>query len=429
MPTAEQIAAPVHVLTTARRILTATFRGLARCWLPLLGLAAVAFSVHHVLIKAAAEVAASNGPAGIALLVLAITFRLVVLAVMLLVAARHITLDGTPLIRLDLARMITERGGHHEREPRLTDHLEALLAAIVPLALLYAGWQFVDADLHQFLTPLVYDNLGDPAQNRSNINFDEGWKSYVPWAAGAWLLKVGLEKLHERLSTRWLVLGIVYLEVTWIVLTWLVFLALLGRVGSWWGSREVVRWWRDGIGRLGDLLHVPLPDVVRQAGAFVYDLVSLVSWHLVMPTVWVAVAALVLGWGLSEASLVHGSRLQPKVEQRWEAASNRRRTVLDLATRELREKYLPVLATLRLLWRTGLLTILTIGVLYAVGSVLGSWVEAGVVSLVDPDAEIGWYAQETVGRLVQFLLGAVSVCFLVATFAEVVRQRADRLSA
>ena len=416
-----------HVLGMTRRILGGTLRGLAACWWVLLGLAAFSFTAHHLLVDVAARVAVHNGPAGMALLVLAITVRLVMIAVMVLVAARHITVNGRPLVAMDVAGFITGRDSSEERgEPTWRDYLDAFMIALVPLALLYAGWQLVNDDLHQFLVRLFGNTLAQPdMENDSNIDFNEGWKTYVPWAAGSWVLKVILEKLRDRTGRRAFDLPIVYTEVAWVVLTWLVLTSILGRIGKWWSSREVVHWWRESMDWLS--AHLPLidlPEVIDRVAATLGDLVSVLSFQLVMPMIWIAVAGLVLGWGLHESTIVKGSRLQESAERRWTGASNRNRYLLDLSTRELREKYLPLIAMLRLVWRSGLLPILAIATLYGIGSVLGAWVETGAGSLADPQGEISGMAIATVERCAHFLLEPIRVCFLVATFAEILRLRA-----
>ena len=424
--TTQPRSATHHVLGVTRRILGGTLQGLAHSWLLLLGLGAASFAVHHLLVDWAAKVAVHNGPAGMALLVLAITVRLVFVAVMVLVAARHITLNGRPLVSLDLVGFVTDRESDGHREAGFREYLEAFMAALVPLALLYAGWQLVDDDLHQFLVRLFQATLEQPdLRNDSNIDFDEGWKTYIPWAAGAWLVKVFFEKVRDRTDRKIFDLPIVYTEVAWVVLTWLVLTSILGRIGSWWTSREVVHWWRESIDWLG--AHLPLidlPDVIDSIVAAVHDVLSLVSFQVVLPMIWIAVAGLVLGWGLTESSLVKGSRLQESAERRWNNASGRNRYLADLFTRELREKYLPMLAVLRLVWRAGLLPILTIALLYAVGGVMGAWIEAVVASVADPRGEISGMAVETAQRCVHFMLEPIRVCFLVATFAEILRLRA-----
>lgn len=222
MPSKPVTPAPVVVLHVARRVLGDTVTALRACWLPLLGLAALSFSVHHVLISWGADVAMDNGPAGIALTVLAITVRLALIAIMVLVAARHVRVGGRSLVDLDVAAVITGREADPNHRPTWRDHAAAFMVALVPLALLYAGWQLVNADLHQFLVRLLDASLASPDANRSNINFREGWKTYIPWTIGAWLLKVLFEKLRDRTGRQVLNIPVALMEVAWIVLTWLV---------------------------------------------------------------------------------------------------------------------------------------------------------------------------------------------------------------
>lgn len=422
----------MQVLTVAGRILADTGRGLVRCWWQLLGLAALSFILHHLLIDVGAKVAIDNGPAGMALLVLAIAVRLVLIAVMVLVAASHIHVRGRPLIAVDLEQFILDPDEIQPTTdtPRLREHLTTFVTALGPLVLLYAGWQLVNADLHQFLTRLFDNSLATPDMaNNSNINFNEGWKAYIVWAVGIWVVKIILEQLRRWSGRRLLDLLIVYAEVAWIVLAWLVVTSILGRARSWWREREVVSWWRQGIDYLTTIAppDLDLPAVINTVASAIGSVVSLLFFQLAQPMVWVAVVGLVLGWGLSESSLVQGSRLEESVQRRWSDASGRQRFAVDAATRGLREKYVPVLAMLRLMWRSGPLPILTIAALYALGGLTGEWLQAGVAALVDPHGDVGGMGAETVERCVRFLLEPLRVCFLVATFAEVLRLRAVRL--
>lgn len=437
MPTPRRVrddrrSAPLQVLDFAGRVLADTGRGMIRCWWQLLGLAALSFVLHHLLIDLGAQVAIDNGPAGMALLVLAIAVRLVLIAVMVLVAASHIQVRGRPLVSLDLARFVLDPDEVEPttEPPRLREHLTTFVTALGPLVLLYAGWQLVNDDLHQFLVRLFDISLGTPeGTNNSNINFNEGWKSYIAWAVGIWVVKIILEQLRRWTGRRLLDLLIVYAEVAWIVLAWLVVTSIIGRARSWWREREVVSWWRQAIDYLTTIVppDLDLPAVINTAAAAIGGVLSLLFFQLAQPIVWVAVVGLVLGWGLTESSLVQGSRIEKSVQRRWSDATGRQRFALDAATRGLREKYVPVLAMLRLMWRSGPLPVLTIAALYALGGLLGQWLQAGVSTLVNPHGDVGGMAAETVERCVRFLLEPVRVCFLVATFAGVLGLRAVRL--
>lgn len=430
VPPGGQRSAPLRVLAISGRILAAAGRGLLRCWWLLLGIAALSFVLHHLLIDLGARVAMDNGPAGMALLVLAIAIRLILIAVMVIVAARHITFGGRPLVTVDLLGFTQDPNRNPAGdEPRLRTHLETVVSALGPLVLLYAGWQLINHDLHQFLVRLFDNSMSSwEPTNNSNINFDQGWKAYIGWAIGVWLVKIILERLRRWSGRRLLDIVIVYAEVGWIVLAWLVVTSIVGRVRSWWRSREVVSWWRQAVDLLtGALapLDIDLPAVISIAAAGIAAALSVLFFQLAQPLIWVAVVGLVLGWGRSESSLLRGSRLEEPVRQRWSSTSVRRRFALDASTRGLREKYVPVLAVLRLVWRSGPLPVLTIGALYAVGGLIEGWIGVGVDSIIDPSGELGATAAETLQRCLRFLLEPLRICFLVATFAEVLRLRTE----
>ena len=424
--------APHRVAAATLEILRLTGVGLRHCWWQLLGLAALGFVLHHLLIDLGARVALGNGPAGMALLVLGIMIRLVVIAVMVLVAASHIRVRGRPLARLDVFRFVLEPGHPLDLDgpaPRLRDHAANFVMALGPLVLLYAGWQLVNVDLHQFLVRLFDNAMAAPDQaNDSNINFRDGWRSYIAWAAGLWLAKVLMEQLRRLTGRRVLDAVIAYAEVGWIVLAWLVVTSVLGRLRSWWTTREVVHWWREGVDGLQTLLPAgwDLPQVINDATAAIGGVASVLFFQVAQPMIWVAVVALVLGWGRSQSSLLQGSRIGESMLHWWSVSSGRERFVLDTVTRGLREKYVPVLGVLRLMWRSGPLPILTVAALYTIGSLAGQWIGAGVEALVDRRGDVGDLALETVHRATGFLLEPVRACFLVAVFAHVLRLRTAR---
>lgn len=425
--------APHRVVALAGRILRQAGAGLRRCWWQLVGLAAVGFVLHHLLVGLGARVALDNGPAGMALLVLGITVRLVVIVAMVLVAASHVHVRGRPLVALDVFRFVLDPEHPVDLEhpvPRLREHAANFVLALGPLVLLYAGWQLVNADLHLFLVQLFDHSMATADQtNNSNINFDEGWRTYISWAIGLWLAKVALEAVRRRTGRRFLDVAIAYAEVAWIVLAWLVVTAALGRARAWWSTREVVHWWREGIDGLESLLPAgwDLPRLITDAADAIGEVGAVLFFQVAQPMIWVAVVGLVLGWGRSQSTVLHGSRVGESMLHWWSASPGRHRFVLDTLTRGLREKYVPVLGVLRLMWRSGPLPILTVAALYTVGSLLGQWFGAGVEAIVDRRGDVAGRALETVQRGVGFLLEPIRICFLVAVFGQVLRLRTDQL--
>lgn len=432
-PVSSQPPAPYRVLSFVGRVLRQTAAGLGRCWWKLLGLAALGFVLHHVLIDLGARVAIHNGPAGMALLVSGITARLVLIAIMALVAANHVHVRGRPLVQLDVFRFVLDPDHPIDvtgTRPRLRDHAAHFVMVLGPLVLLYAGWQLVNNDLHQFLLRLFDYSFATPeGTDNSNIDFRNGWRTYIPWTIGVWLVKVALEQLRRRTGRRVLDAVIVYAEVGWIVLAWLVVTSVVNRATSWWRSRVVVHWWRDGVDRVQVALPEgwDLPQILTDITEAVSSVVSLLFFQIAQPMVWVAVIGLVLGWGHAQ-SVLQGSRVGESMMHWWTARTGRGQFVLEAATRGLREKYVPVLGVLRLMWRSGPLPILAVAALYALGTLLGEWLTAGVMSLVDPRGAVGSMAMGTVSTGMAFLLEPIRICFLVAVFGQVLRLRAEQVA-
>ena len=425
MPAARSVRAyaPGFVTGMTRRILAGTWRALASMGPLLVGVAGITFALHHLTIVLGSRVAIANGPAGLGLLALAITIRLAAVAVMVLIAARALDIDLNVI-----ARALGMPAAAEESTDRpLSNTLDTVVAALGPMVLLYAGWQLVNADLHQFLVGKFAASSDSNFVDNSNIGFSGGgWQTYIGWAVGIWVAKVALQRLGRVILHRSLSVVVMFLETSWIVLAWLVVTSVVARIDTWARSRQLATWWRDLVGLIGDALAplaIELPAVLSAAGRLLAELVQILLFALAQPLVWVAVVGLVLGWGASEASLLSADHRRRAVE-RWAPRSGHGRRAVAMLTSGWRDKWVPVLAALRLLWRSGPLPLLTIAALYAVGTFLGSWAEHLVTSVVDSDGLLFTESREMVGRLTAFVLEPVRVCFLVAAFAEILRLRA-----
>lgn len=421
-PPAEQPSstpAPLRVLLLARDIGTDTVLALARAAVPLFALALTSFAAQHLLTRWAASVAFDNGPLGLSILFVSVATRLVLLALAIYVAAGAVRLGGEPLTAV-AARLTTR-----DARDRPDTFAGQVKVAIVPMVILYAAWNQVNWDIHKFLLAKYavfqdrydFDNP-DAVRDASNINFKEGWKTYIPMAIGIWLVKVVVDKATERLNWRLLDFGIVVLECSWIVLGWLVLSPLVSQGLALLRTREVAVWVREGSERARDLVHIDIPDILGAGWALVWHVLNVISVQIVWPVVWVAVVGLLVGWTQGDLEITVGR-------------DDARRTVrtlgglLNTTTRGIREKYAPVASVARSLLRSGPFPLLTIAVLYAALMFAMGWFRWGVLNTIDPAGDGGQAFYDTVTSLLDAVVVPVRVCFLAACFAVVLRLQTD----
>jgi len=413
------LQAPLRVVSLARDIVTDTVLALVRAAVPLFTLALTSFAAQHLLTRWAASVAFDNGPWGLAILFVSIATRLVLLALAIYVAAGAVRIGGEPLT------VVAGRLSTRDLADRPDTFAGQVKMAIVPMIILYAAWNQVNWDIHKFLLAKYavfqdrFDfNNPDAVRDASNINFKEGWKTYIPMAIGIWLVKVVVDKATEKLNWRLLDFGIVVLECSWIVLGWLVLSPLLSQALALLRTRQVAVWVREGAERARDLLHVDIPDVLGTAGAVVWHVLNVISVQIVWPVVWVAVVGLLVGWTQGDPEITVGrDDARPSV-----------RTLsglLNTTTRGIREKYAPVVSVARSLLRSGPLPLLTIAVLYAALMFAMGWLRWGVLNTIDPAGDGGQAFYDTVTSLLDAVVVPVRVCFLAACFAVVLRLQTD----
>ena len=393
---------PGQVLRTTRELGVDTGLALLRVGLPLLA------------------VALDNGPAGLGLLFLSITLRLVLLAVSLFLAAGAVRIDGESLV--DIAtRLGRESGGPGEES-----FGERLKVAMVPMVILYAAWNLVNWDIHLFM----YDkyafgldridvNAGGPQQTDfSNISFSGGaWKAYIPWAIGCWLVKLAVDRLAERYDSRPLDVVVIFLEVSWVVFGWLVVSSVVAQAVAYVRTREVSVWLRD----VGDALTVVLrplrvtfPELLSSVVSMVGSALHVVLLQIVWPLFWVAVVGLLVGWATGDRDLTVG---RGSGDRSVRALGG----VLNSTTRGLREKYYPVLTTTWTLLRSGPLPALTIAVLYSVLMLAFGWLRWAGFELAGPGGASSNRFNETLFSLFDALTVPIRACFLAAAFGVVLR--------
>jgi hypothetical protein len=310
--------------------------------------------------------------------------------------------------------------------------LDVAALAIGPFLAVYALWGLVDDEVYALFAANIAVNGGaGPDQWSVNLRW---WQLYLGLAVGAWLLRQVVAAVTRRSGTvsrrrPWLLLGVV-LEGVWTFASALAALALLRQVLGWAASRAV---WQGVVGAwYGFLAMVPdlqlpfaltLPEALQSlVGWLVGTLLPGLAQAVLLPLVWLALAAVVFGWRDVDAHPVADETvLIARLPRRWATGpwGSLLHRVGLLLTGDLRTKYLPVLRAFRLLWATGPAFLAAYLVLATGVGTLRSWGELSLARLLgprDPYVALAWsWAEELV-------ISTVFTTVAVALYAAAARR-------
>jgi len=424
-------AAPHRALDVATSLIRDTGSVLWHAGAPMLTLSLLSFVVHAQLTEWAAQVAVRNGPAGLALLIAAVTVRLSFLAMALWFAARVLQLDGVPLPRA-VHRLNRPKGPpvtSSGQEPPEEDGAAASLAdavrlVIAPMVIVYSAWSLIDWDVHSFLVAKVAITTQEilatgSGSDASNLNFaDGGWRTYIPWAMGLYAVKLAIEALYKRWRQPVLDVAIVFCECGWVVLGWLVIARAIFEAKLWLSTRVVGHWWHSAHTWMSGIdlpFQLDLADVIATPLSWLSDALGIVATSLLWPLVWISLIGVIVGWIDAETDINAG---------RTSAARSVRvlNRVLNTSTRGLREKWQPLWSIFRHVLSTGVVPVLTIGLGYGLLMWLAAWFRV-LVSRLLPTQQLERNPEiyDLFQRATEALVTPVRLAFLVAAFAVVVR--------
>ena len=275
----------------------------------------------------------------------------------------------------------------------------AIGRTLFPFVLIYLGWNLYTDDLREVLRADA-QRLADAGDgmNAGNI-LDLSIPVCLAFTIVAWGLRVLCERWYEARPRRPLEVLVAFLEVNF-TLYGLYSIVRLVRAAQHWVADRV--FWHAITGA------VRLPDTGPVKDA------------LVLPLVWLAIAAIVYGLEMREREAIRGTPL----ERLPERLDGRRRRLAELFSRSLREKYVPVVHALRLVGRAGAPVFAWFCLCYvAVGALLDR-AQRGVVALIGTDHTVRFWNLALIPiefghRLVQEIL---RLALLAAMFGLLMRR-------
>lgn len=278
-------------------------------------------------------------------------------------------------------------------------YVTAVGRTLFPFVLVYLGWNLYTTDLREVLRADAQRrvNTGD-VMNVGNV-LELPIVTCLVVAAVSWVLRVLCERRYEERRGR--VMGILtaFFEVNVALYTLYSIMQFVMAAERWLANRA---FWHA----ITDVVSVPGPGPVKDA--------------LVLPLVWLAIAAIVFGLEMHDRAAVRGTPLEGLPDR----LAGRRRRLAEVASRSLREKYVPVLHALRLAHHAGAYVFAWFCLCYVAIGVLLDPLQRGVVGLIGTDHTVRFWNLVLVP--VEFghrMIGEILRLSLLAATFDLVRRR------
>ncbi len=379
---------PVSALRLARRY-----------WAPLLLWYALGQLVHDLILRGAARVG-SRGPAETLLTTEYTAWRVVGLAIMSLgvlvvlgaaILMLHSIAPGLPNLRAALRsrRHPEAEEGSGDASPGAEERrtVDTVAETLLPFVVFYGAWGLFTSDVRQYAIVGV-NTRGDVSLLDIPIN----WFTLAV-TLGALGLRIACEWQLNRTGNRILALVTPVFEAIWMFFAVITIGVLIGEVLEWLGSRALWATIKDVLGGVVDTVDVVVPfsagAALRWLGSFGAD----VKDGLLQPLLWFTIAAVVYGERMeSDRRTIEGTRLERLHRARgaWARLPRRVRVFLEVASRELREKWTPAVNGLRLALRAGAAFFLTFCLCYVALQVLTRWGWIGATRIIGPHPWDWW---------------------------------------
>ncbi|MEO3924476.1 hypothetical protein ABGB07_11540 [Micromonosporaceae bacterium B7E4] len=431
-------------LLEAVAVLGTSLRLLVRHWPVLFALYFAGAAAREFVVLGAVQVSKINGVLGMLVVVLGPIATLTALVLMLralrpslpwLSAATTETTDIGTTEAAGVAEAaewgtwpVADPGGRPPRRKTLLDHLGS---ALVPFLAVYASWGYLQEDLTDYLYEVFVDTyladaaiFTDPGQVAENADRRmplDVTGAILAVVAVAVVLRWLLGKWQERSRMGWLGIPGAYVEVIWISVVATTVAQAQDPLLQWLQERRIVVWLLDAWNALVDQLG-PLSGPVRAAGAFLVGAAGSVQVAIVVPLAWLAVGAVVYGHRLtppppSEADLTE------RAARRWRALPRPVRAVGANLGADLRERFGPMVHSLRLMARAGLAPMLFFCLAFLLAQTAREWLwEAERMIIGGRDLESVWMPLSGRLTLLNDAVGTVLLaCLLGAAVDRVLR--------
>ncbi len=305
------------------------------------------------------------------------------------------------------------RGGPETAVPGtvtpIGDRTDILLSVLGPVIAVYSAWGLAEDQVAKLLTANLALHGLDARSYSINLSQFRFWLGV---AVVAWVVKRIAGAIDRRKPGN-VPAGVeLVADGASVLALFVVINQLTSQLMDWLEGRMLWRWGAELRRSLLDLLpSLPYLDLPELVGAFLDVLPGAVADSVLYPLFWLALTAAVFGWRDFEGrDLLTGTRLESVASHLNDSPATR----LGLfVTGELREKYVPVLRALRLIWASG-------------GQFIGAYVVAvALVNLVTGVFRVGsvwWIGPRPIDQtlayvpLLDLVTGLLSQLLLVAVY-------------
>ncbi|MFI6504342.1 hypothetical protein [Nonomuraea typhae] len=331
-----------------------------RFFLPLAFFYTAGRIVHDLILVGAVYTGDVEGPRkylGFAVMSLAVLATLAAYVAMLQVLRKTSILSSTP-------------EGQDGRLSTLIAH------TLLPFLAFYGAWGLFADDVRQYNT-LAQELFG--VEQVRNLEFNPLLTTSVI-SLVAFAVRVAVGKLYEARPKGWIGLFSIALESLWMFFAVISIEHWIGERVDWLTSRTAWVAAADAagavLGPVGDAVAVVLPDL-KDA--------------LVLPLVWVVIAAVVHGRDMEAGeAVIQGTRVESGAGRIRQAAPEPVRKAAEFVSRDLRGKYTPMLNGLRMVLRAGPVFFLVFCLCYTLLGVARDWALYGVLNLAGPHESSWW---------------------------------------
>ncbi len=351
---------------------------------------------RYLLIEGIGFVGAYTAIGGALLFPLIMLAQLVPLVAMLLVLR-----DG--LVQLGVVAPLPD-----DRRDRRRAFAESLLGSVLAFVVFYAAWGYLRDDAAAYYGRVLQVNQGLIAQELLLGMEREGdgavgdltlGPATIGIVAVAFALRWAYGRYRARLPRLW-VLGAVYLEALWIVLSALLLSQAFSAVGQWVASRQAMAW----LAELRSWVDVRVEPVAWLWDGLTWFLGE-AGGILLQPLAWLTIAGVVYGFAVSAQPIRVQHRLIDATRARYERIPGWARRRLADFGRQFTGRFRPIWNALTLMWRAGPVLIGSYVLLFTVVLAIESLVGIAITRLIGPQ-HVGsfWMPYSTLVYLVIPLL-------------------------